>query len=113
MQRQLEDYTLQLLLPTIEPAVEKLPKIVRQLQAELGIDKQKGIGLFGFSAGGIASLLTLIESSVSITAAVLIGVTNNLKSAIDMVERNTQQNYQTLKEQHSWIEERHKQYKLD
>lgn len=34
MQRQLEDYTLQLLLPTIEPAVEKLPEIVRQLQAE-------------------------------------------------------------------------------
>lgn len=110
MQRQLEDYTLQLLLPTIEPVVQKLPEIVRQLQAELGIDEQLGIGLFGFSAGGIASLLTLIESSIPISAAVLIGVTNNLTSAIDMVERNTQQNYQTLKEQYPWVEERHKQY---
>ena len=110
MQRQLEDYTLQLLLPTIEPAVQKLPEIVRQLQIELGISEKLGIGLFGFSAGGIASLLTLIESSVSISAAVLTGVTNNLTSAIDMVERATQQNYQTLKEQYSWVEERHKQY---
>ena len=110
MQRQLKDYPLQLLLPTIEPALQKLPEIVSQLQAELGIDPQLGIGLFGFSAGGIASLLTLIESSVNISAAVLTGVTKDLTSAIDMVERTTQENYQTLKEQYSWIEERHKQY---
>ena len=110
MQRQLEDYVLQLLLPTIEPALQKLPEIVRELQAELGIDRQLGIGLFGFSAGGIASLLTLIESSVNIDAAVLTGVTKDLTSTIDMVERTTQQNYRALKEQYSWIEERHKQY---
>lgn len=110
MQRQLEDYTLQLLLPTIEPAVQKLPEIVRELQAELGIDEREEIGIFGFSAGGIATLLTLIESSVPITTAVITGVTKDLTSAIDMVERNTQQNYQTLKEQYSWLEERHKQY---
>ena len=110
MQRQLEDYPLQLLLPTIEPALQKLPEIVSQLQTELGIDPQLGIGLFGFSAGGIASLLTLIESPVKISAAVLTGVTKDLTSAIDMVERTTQQNYQTLKEQYSWVEERHKQY---
>ncbi|WP_319422656.1 alpha/beta hydrolase family protein [Pleurocapsa sp. FMAR1] len=109
-QRRLEDYLLQLLLPTIEPALQKLPEIVSQLQAELGIDPQLGIGLFGFSAGGITSLLTLIESSVNISAAVLIGVTKDMTSGIDMVERTTQQNYQTLKEQYSWIEERHKQY---
>ena len=110
IQRQLEDYPLQLLLPTIEPALQKLPEIVSQLQAELGIDSQLGIGLFGFSAGGIASLLTLIESSVKISAAVLTGVTKDLTSAINMVERTTQQNYQTLKEQYPWVEERHKQY---
>ena len=110
MQRQLEDYILQLLLPTIEPALQKLPEIVRKLQAELGIDRQLGIGLFGFSAGGIASLLTLIESSVPINVAVLTGVTKDLTSTIDMVERTTQQNYQTLQEQYSWIKERHKQY---
>ena len=110
MQRQLEDYPLQLLLPTIEPALQKLPEIVSQLQAGLRIDPQLGIGLFGFSAGGIASLLTLIESSVTISAAVLTGVTKDLTSAINMVERTTQQNYQTLKEQYPWVEERHKQY---
>ena len=110
MQRQLEDYPLQLLLPTIEPALQKLPEIVSQLQTELGVDPQLGIGLFGFSAGGIASLLTLIESSVNISAAVLTGVTKDLTSAIDTVERATQQNYQTLKEQYPWVEERHKQY---
>ena len=110
MKRQLEDYPLQLLLPTIEPASQKLPELVSQLQTELEIDPQLEIGLFGFSAGGIASLLTLIESSVKISAAVLTGVTKDLTSAINMVERTTQENYQTLKEQYPWIEERHKQY---
>ena len=110
MQRQLEDYVLQLLLPTIEPAMEKLPEVVQGLQAQLGIDEQAGIGLFGFSAGGLAALLALVESSLPITTAVLAGVTKDLPSAIETVERTTKQYYPMLKEQYNWVEERHKHY---
>ena len=110
MRRQLEDYVLQLLLPTIEPAVQKLPEVVRALQAKLEIDEQAGIGLFGFSAGGLAALLALVESSVPITTAVLAGVTKDLASAIETVERTTQQYYPMLKEQYPWVEERHQHY---
>ncbi len=111
MQRQLEDYVLQLLLPTIEPAMQKLPEVVRLLQEKLGIDKQAGIGLFGFSAGGLAALLTLVESSVPITTAVLAGVTKDLASAMKTVERTTVEYYPLLKEQYPWVEERHKHYR--
>ncbi|HEY9833682.1 MAG TPA: hypothetical protein V6D26_24235, partial [Stenomitos sp.] len=73
--RQLKDYVLQALLPTVEQAMQELPDVVRALQARFSIDDREGIGLFGFSVGGIAALLTLLESPLPITTAVLAGVT--------------------------------------
>lgn len=83
VQRQFEDYVLQLLLPVIEQAMQELPNVVQALQARLGINDKTGIGLFGFSAGGLAALLTLVESKVPITTVVLAGVTKDLVSTVD------------------------------
>lgn len=69
MRRQLEDYVLQLLLPVIEQAMQELPSVVQALQARFDINEQAGIGLFGFSAGGLAALLTLAASNLPITRA--------------------------------------------
>lgn len=96
---------LQLLLPVIEQAMQELPKIVQALQLRYGISEKEGIGLFGFSAGGIAALLTLIESSLTIKACVLAGVTKDLESAVNTYERATKQYYSVLKEQFPWMSE--------
>ncbi|AFZ19380.1 hypothetical protein [Allocoleopsis franciscana] len=105
--RQLEDYVLQALLPTIEQAMQELPHVVRALQARFSIDDRAGIGLFGFSVGGIAALLTLLESSLPITTAVLAGVTKDLVSVVNNYERIVQGAYSTLKEKYPWVEKRY------
>lgn len=108
MRRQLEDYVLQSLLPVIEPAMQELPRVVRALQARFSIDDKQGIGLFGFSVGGLTALLTLLESSLPITTAVLAGVTNNLVSVVNNYERIVQAAYPTLKEQFPWVEKHYR-----
>jgi predicted esterase len=108
MQRQLEDYVLRALLPTIEPAMQELPNVVRALQSRFSINDKEGIGLFGFSVGGLAALLTLLESSLPIQVAVLAGVTKDLTVAVDNYERHVQNAYLTLKEQYPWVEERYR-----
>lgn len=110
MRRQMEDYVLQLLLPSIEPAMQELPHVVQGLQAQFGIDEKAGLGLFGFSAGGMAALLTAVESSLAITTMVLAGVTKDLVSAVDTYERSMKQYYPMLKEQFPRIEERDIEY---
>lgn len=108
MRRQLEDYVLQLLLPVIEPAIQELPNVVQALQAQYNINDEAGIGLFGFSVGGLTALLTLVESSLPIKVAVLAGVTKDLTVAVDNYERAVQKAYPTLKEQYPWIEEKYR-----
>ena len=108
MRRQLEDYVLHLLLPVIEHAMQELPNVVRALQARFSINDQEGIGLFGFSVGGLAALLTLVESSLPIKVAVLAAVTKDLTVAVDNYERHVQNAYPTLKEQYPWVEQRYR-----
>jgi len=110
MRRQREDYVLQLLLPSIEPAMQELPNVVQALQVQFGIDEKAGLGLFGFSAGGLATLLTAVESSLPVTTMVLAGVTKDLVSAVDTYERATRQYYPMLKEQFPGMEEHDIQY---
>jgi predicted esterase len=107
MRRQLEDYVLRALLPTIEPAMQELPNVVRALQARFGINDQEGIGVFGWSVGGLTALLTLVESSLPIKIAVLASVTKDLAVAVDNYERHVQNAYPTLKEQYPWVEQRY------
>jgi dienelactone hydrolase len=103
MRRQLEDYVLKLLLPIIEQAMQKLPSVVEALRSHCNIDPNTGIGLFGFSAGGLATLLTLAESNLPIQAAVLAGATKDLSVAVDTYERILQATYSSLKEKFPWV----------
>ena len=106
--RQLEDYVLQALLPVIEPAMQELPNVVRALQARFSIDDREGVGLFGFSVGGLTALLTLLENSLPITTVVLAGVTKDLVSVVSNYERIVQATYPTIKEQFPWVEKRYR-----
>lgn len=100
MRRQMEDYVLQLLLPVVEQAMQELPKLVESLRSHCDLESNSPIGLFGFSAGGLAALLTLVESHLPIQAVVLAGVTKDLSATVATYERFTQSSYQMLKEQY-------------
>jgi len=58
--------------PSINGACAELPMIVREVAAEYHLDVGSGIGLFGFSAGGAAALLSLMESDVPVAAAAIL-----------------------------------------
>ena len=100
MRRQMEDYVLKLLLPVVEQAVQELPKVVEELRSRCDLDSHSPLGLFGFSAGGLAALLTLVESQFPIQAVVLAGVTKELSAAVAAYERFTQASYEMLKQQY-------------
>jgi dienelactone hydrolase len=99
MRRQFGDYVLQLLLPVIDQAGRELPGVVEGLRSHCNLDPNSPLGLFGFSAGGLAALLTLIESQLPIQAAVLAGVTKDLAAAVATYETFTKAAYDMLKEQ--------------
>lgn len=104
MRRQMEDYVLQLLLPVVEQAVQELPKVVEALRSRCNLEDTSPLGLLGFSAGGLAALLTLVESPLSIQAIVLAGVTKDLSAAVATYERFTQSSYEMLKEQYPGLQ---------
>lgn len=112
MRRQFEDYVLQLLLPVIDRAMQELPSVVEALRSHCNLDNNSPLGLFGFSAGGLATLLTLTESQLPIQATVVAGVTKDLASAVATYEKFTKSAYEMLKEQYpalkpeyAWSEE--------
>src|SRR2546423_4985651 len=69
---QKEDFVNGFFFRSISGATTELRQIVKELNATYHLDADKGIGLFGFSAGGAAALLAMIESDVPITAAVIV-----------------------------------------
>ena len=81
---QQEDFVNGFFFRSISGATAELRQIVNELNATYHLDADKGIGLFGFSAGGAAALLALLESDVPITAAVVVNapmsVTQNVEN---------------------------------
>ena len=100
MRRLTEDYVLQLLLPVVEQAVQELPKVIEELRSRCDLDSHSPLGLFGFSAGGLAALLTLAGDQFTIQAVVLVGVTKDLSAVVAGYEQFTQASYETLKQQY-------------
>src|SRR4029078_1288123 len=92
---QKEDFVNGFFFRSISGATSELQQIVQELNATYRLDADKGIGLFGFSAGGAAALLALLESHVPITAG---GVVKAPMSVMQNV-KNWQR---TLKRQFEW-----------
>jgi predicted esterase len=92
---QKEDFVNGFFFRSISGATAELQQIVKELNATCHLDPDKGIGLFGFSAGGAAALLALLESDVPITAAVIVNAPMSVMQNVENWQR-------TLKRQFEW-----------
>jgi predicted esterase len=92
---QKEDFVNGFFFRSISGASAELRHIVKELNATYHLDADKGIGLFGFSAGGAAALLALLESDVPITAAVILNAPMSVMQNVENWQR-------TLKRQFEW-----------
>ena len=92
---QKEDFVNGFFFRSISGATAELQQIVKELSATYHLDSDKGIGLFGFSAGGAAAFLALFESDVPITAAVIVNAPMSVMQNVENWER-------TLKRQFEW-----------
>jgi predicted esterase len=92
---QKEDFVNGFFFRSISGATAELQQIVKELNATYHLDADKGIGLFGFSAGGAAALLALLESDVPITAAVIVNAPMSVMQNVENWQR-------TLKRQFEW-----------
>jgi len=95
LRAQKEDFVNGFFFRSISNSTAELPQIVKELNATYHLEADKGIGLFGFSAGGAAALLALLESDVPITAAVVINAPMSVTQNVENWQR-------TLKRQFEW-----------
>jgi predicted esterase len=91
--RQAEDFAMLLFKPAVEDAAEELPSVVTQLQRRGCMLPGQRIGLFGYSAGGSAALIALIQSKVAVRAVVLVNASTGLNASVQALERLTKQPY--------------------
>jgi predicted esterase len=92
---QKEDFVNGFFFRSISGATAELQQVVKELNAIYHLDADQGIGLFGFSAGGAAALLALLESDVPITAAVIVNAPMSVTQNVENWQR-------TLKRQFEW-----------
>jgi predicted esterase len=92
---QKQDFVNGFFFRSISGARAELQQIVKELNGTYHLDADKGIGLFGFSAGGAAALLALLESDVPITAAVIVNAPMSMLQNVENWER-------ALKRQFEW-----------
>ncbi len=84
---QQEDFVNGFFFRSITQATEELEPIIMALAAKYPAEAERGIGLFGFSAGGAAALLALWESSVPIKAIVVVNAPMSVAQNVENWER--------------------------
>lgn len=84
---QREDFVNGLFFRSISGAAGELGPIVAEVAAAYHLDRARGIGLFGFSAGGSAALLALMESDVPVAAAVIVNAPMSVEQNVENWER--------------------------
>jgi predicted esterase len=93
VRRQKEDLGRLVFEPVVVGAAEELPKVVTALQQLQCLRVREKIGLFGFSAGGAATLIALAEGKAPISTAVIVNASTGLSASVAAYERATKQSY--------------------
>lgn len=91
--RQTEDFAMQLFEPTVVGAADELPAVVAALRQRGCLAPGQPVGLMGFSAGGAAALVALIQGKVAVDAAAIINASTGLNASVKALERATKQSY--------------------
>lgn len=89
VRRQREDMGLLVFKPVVVGAAEELPRVVAALERQGCMRHGDRIGLFGFSAGGAAALLSLAQRDVAIGAAVMLNPSIGLSASVQAYEHAT------------------------
>lgn len=92
-QRQAQDYGLRIFKPIVVGAAQELPAVLGELRKLKCLRPGEKIGLFGFSAGGTAVLVTLMDPQAPVGVAVTVNAPSGLRSAVGALERATQRPY--------------------
>ncbi|MGH8113010.1 MAG: alpha/beta hydrolase family protein [Rhodanobacteraceae bacterium] len=93
LRRQTQDFAMLLFKPAVVGAADELPSVVAALRRRGCMRSGDRIGLFGFSAGGVAVLIALARNDVAVSAAVLLNASTGLKASIRALERVTKRPY--------------------
>lgn len=93
IRRQADDLGRLVFEPVIVGAARELPSVVTALQQLQCVGTRDKIGLFGFSAGGAAVLLTLAERKVPIETAVVVNASTGLTASVQAYEQATKKQY--------------------
>jgi predicted esterase len=92
-QRQAEDYALRIFEPIVVGAAHELPAVLVELKRLHCLRDHEKVGLFGFSAGGAAALVALMDTRTPVGAAVVVNAPTSLNVAVDGFERATRHPY--------------------
>jgi pimeloyl-ACP methyl ester carboxylesterase len=93
VRRQSQDFAMLLFKPTAVGAADELPSVVAALERHGCMARGQRIGLFGFSAGGAAALVALIQGKVAVSAAVLVNASTGLQASVAALHRAMKQPY--------------------
>ena len=89
VRRQKEDVGLLVFKPVVVGAADELARVVEALERQSCLRAGDKIGLFGFSAGGAAALLSLAQRDVPVSAAVLLNPSAGLSASVQAYEHAT------------------------
>jgi dienelactone hydrolase len=90
---QQDDFVNGLYFRSIAGAAEELSSVVSYVEKKYHVQTERGIGVFGFSAGGSAALLALTESKVSIASIVVVNAPLSVRQDVGVWERELQRTF--------------------
>jgi len=91
--RQTQDFAMLLFKPAVVGAADELPSVVAALEQHGCMRSGQRIDLFGFSAGGTAALVAMMQGKVAVGAAVLLNASTGLNASVDAWQRALGQPY--------------------
>lgn len=93
IRRQQQDFASLIFDPVVMGAARELARVLAALRARHYMRAGDRIGLFGFSAGGAATLVVLEQRKVPVDAAVALNASTGLSASVAALERATKRPY--------------------
>lgn len=93
VRRQTEDFASLIFEPAVVGAANELSAVVSELRRSGCVLASDEVGAFGFSAGGTAALIALIQRRVPIGVAVTINASTGLQASVEAYQHASKRSY--------------------